>query len=957
MRKGNGKVSAIIAVCAAMLLAAGLVLAPLAGCVNTASAAVTSVKINKTNFPDPVFRAIISGPEYDRDGNGVLDAREIGLTLNIYCEGMGVQSLKGVEYFVDLQGLWCKDNEISSLDVRALKDLRGLWCSNNPLTSLDLSQNKELVWVYCYDCNLTALDVSHNPKMAFIECNTNPITELDVSHNPELEHLTCGSCKLRKLDVSHNPKLAHLDAFRNKFKSLDVTNNPKMKRLDIWDNPGLKSIDISQNPELQYYNCANNDATTVDVSHNPELQKLICSYNDLTSLDLSNNPKLVCLNCEDNRLSKLDLSNNPQLRYLQAAINPFTSINIGNNPFLVKTYREGKFTQEWFGRSWTINYGGKVSTGGDNLFYIWLNDGVSIGTKATGTVTLAEEKYSELEPGVVETDLVKREKAVEILYAMAGSPSVSGLQSRFTDVQSGKSYTKALLWGEKNAICVGYPYTAADTFGVGKWLTRQDLVFMLMRYSELMKYKRAIDFGRSDDYIDYFDIDYDHWEAICWSATWIIMEGKGEPDAPKSEQRIDPYGIVTREEFKTIVRRLLEVNDVTLTSSLSAILNKVDDLPLQIIGQPVNVTVNKGETASFSVNTVGTGTVTYRWQTLAPGATEWVDSASASAKKATFDITAQNGHNGYRFRCIVKDSTGKERTSSAATLTVKSSDPPTIKTQPKNVTVAAGETVSFSVAVSGLPPFSYQWQTRAPGSTEWKNASSASAKRATLTITAQDGHNGYQFRCIVTSANNKKVVSGAATLTVSTAPVTIRTQPQRTSLQAGRAVSFSVTATGVAPLTYQWQTKAPDSSVWKDSASASAKKATFTLTAQNGHNGYQFRCIVTGANGKKATSSAATLVVSTAPPVIATQPKNVSVTAGTSATFTVAAIGVGTLTYQWQTKAPGTNSWKNSTNTTAKKATFKLATQAGHNGYQVRCLVTAGNGMGVETTVATLTVK
>ena len=532
--KKKGIASRVVAGCLAMMMTIGSGILPSPGKAKEVSAAsIQPVKINSTNFPDANFRSVISGRDYDRDGNGTLDAKEIGLTLNIYCEGMNISSLKGVEYFVDLQGLWCKDNNISSLDVTKNKDLRGLWCSNNPLTKLDLSQNKELVWVYCYDCNLSALDITHNPKMAYVECSDNPIKTLDLSKCPELEHLICGSCELSKLDVSKNPKLQHLDAFRNKFKTLDVSKNTKMKRLDVWDNPGLGSIDVTHNPGLQYYNCANNDAASIDVSKNPELNKLICSYNDIKKLDVTHNPKLVILNCEDNQISSLDLTKNPQLRYLQAAINGFTSLNIGNNPFLVKTYKEGKFTQEWYGRSWTINYGGDVSTSEDNSFYMWLNDNVTLSTQSSGTINTGYIKYSDLADGVSEKDLLTRETVVQTLYELAGKPSVSGLTSRFKDVKSGAWYTNALLWGQKNSICMGYPNVSSDNFGVGEWITRQDLVFMLMRYSEYKKYKRSIDFGRSDEYIDYYDIDYDHWEAICWSATWNIMEGKGKAGAPK----------------------------------------------------------------------------------------------------------------------------------------------------------------------------------------------------------------------------------------------------------------------------------------------------------------------------------------------------------------------------------------------------------------------------------------
>ena len=561
-RKSKGIIACFMA--AVMILLGGIT-PELTGTSVVEAATVKSVKINETNFPDPVFRSVIAGADYDRNGDGVLSAKEISLTMNIYCENMGIKSIKGVEYFTELKGLWCKDNQIKTMDLSKNKELRGVWCSGNLFTSLDFTPNPKLLWVYCYDCKLKSLNVSNNPDMAFIECNTNPLTKLDVTHNPKLEHLTCGTCGLKSLDLSKNPILAHLDAFRNKFTKLDVSKNPKLKRLDIWENTGLGNVDISHNPGLQYYNCASNGVKSLDVSHNPELQKLICSYNSIKKLDVSKNPKLVYLDCAVNQISSLNLSKNPKLYFLQAFTNTFTKLDIGYNPFLIKTYKEGKKKAEYAvckGHSWTISYGGDTSTGLDNIIFLCVDDVVKVSAKAKRTVT-TEEKYSPLDPGVSEKDLVKRETVVRKLYEMAGSPGVKGLTSRFTDVKKGSSYEKALLWGEKHAICVGYPDSTSDTFGVGKWITRQDLLLMLMRYSEVMGYKRSIDFGRADDYMDYYDVDFEHWEAVTWSATWNILKMKGKEGAPKEEQRIDPFGRVTVSELNTTLNRLLQVNNVS----------------------------------------------------------------------------------------------------------------------------------------------------------------------------------------------------------------------------------------------------------------------------------------------------------------------------------------------------------------------------------------------------------
>lgn len=559
MKHSNGILDRIIAWCVSVAAALGTGTVT----VSAVGASGGSVKINAANFPDPNFRAVISGADYDRDGNGVLSAKEILLLRNLYCDNRDISSLKGIEYFTELRGLYCMDNRIKTMDLTGNKLLTGIWCSGNLFTELNFTPNPELEWVYCFDCRLTSLDVSNNPKMSYIECNTNPLKQIDVSHNPELEHLMCGSCELTKLDLSKNKKLQHLDAFRNKLKTLDVSCCPKLKRLDIWDNPGLGSIDVSKNPGLQYYNCAHNGAVNVDVSHNPELVKLNCAYNSIKTLDLSNNPKLVYLDCADNKIKKLDLSKNTKLYFLQAFINNFTTLDIGYAPLLIKTYKEG-VKEDVYGiaSAWTIDYGGDDSTGGDSIYFLSFDDKVKLNTKQKYT---ASEKTEIIIPdGVSESELIKREVAVQTLYDMAGRPKVTG-RSRFKDVEQGAWYENALIWGEKNAICVGTPDISSDTFGVGEWVTRQDLALMMMRYSEYRNYKRSIDFGRADDFIDYYDIDYYAWEAVTWAATWNIMVGKGAPDAPKEERRIEPHTAATRNDYREMLERMMEVNGISET--------------------------------------------------------------------------------------------------------------------------------------------------------------------------------------------------------------------------------------------------------------------------------------------------------------------------------------------------------------------------------------------------------
>lgn len=518
---------------------------------------IVPVKINATTFPDPKFRELISGRDYDKNGDGTLDVEEIIYIRNIHCQGMGIKSLKGIEYLKELRGIYCMDNEIADWDLSHNKLLTGIWCSGNKFTSLDFTGLDDLVWVYCHDCKeLTSLNVKNNPKMAYIECNTTPLKELDVTHNPELEHLMCGSCGLKSLDLSENPKLQHLDAFKNNFTSLNLSNNSILKRLDIWGNEQLGDVAISNLKGLQTYNCAKTGIKKLDVSQCPELYKLICSYNQISSLDLSKNPKLLILQCQDNSLGKLNISKNPQLRFLWAAHNKLTSLDLSSNPYLIKVHNEGTYERDKIDHEWYIKLGGDVSTGDDNKLYLWVDLDVTINDKSNGTPAV-KEKYSPLDPGVKESDCLTRGYVINYLYKMAGSPKVSGHKSSFKDV-AGTTYEKAIIWGELRAMTMGFPEFLGDYFAPDKWITRQDLTFMLMRYAEAFNLKREIDFGRSDEYLDYYDIDYDHWEAVCWCATWHIIEGKG--GSAKSQQKFDPYGRVTQADLNLAIANLKDAN-------------------------------------------------------------------------------------------------------------------------------------------------------------------------------------------------------------------------------------------------------------------------------------------------------------------------------------------------------------------------------------------------------------
>jgi hypothetical protein len=342
--------------------------------------------------------------------------------------------------------------------------------------------------------------------------------------------------------------------------------------------------------------------------------------------------------------------------------------------------------------------------------------------------------------------------------------------------------------------------------------------------------------------------------------------------------------------------------------------------------QPQNASVLAGMTTTFTVTATGTAPLTYQWSkngTAITGAT----SANYTTPPAVLT------ENGASFTVTITNSAGSI-TSAATTLTVTTNAvAPVIATQPQSTTVSVGQTASFSVGATGSPTPTYQW------SKNGTPISGATSSSYTTPATAL-ADSGATFTVTVTNLAGS-VTSSAATLTVSALPnaPAITAQPQSITVAAGATATFAVTATGAAPLSYQWKKNG--------TAIGGATAASYTTPATaRTDNGAAFTVTVTNAVGN-ATSNAATLTVNTAP-VITTQPVNVTVTAGQTATFSVTATGTASLSYQWSkngTVIPG-----------ATSAIYTTpATTLGDNG--ATFTVTVSNSVGpVTSSAATLTV-
>ncbi len=178
---------------------------------------------------------------------------------------------------------------------------------------------------------------------------------------------------------------------------------------------------------------------------------------------------------------------------------------------------------------------------------------------------------------------------------------------------------------------------------------------------------------------------------------------------------------------------------------------------------------------------------------------------------------------------------------------------------------------------------------------------------------------------------------------VATAP-SITGHPQNQTVNAGATATFTVTATGTAPLTYQWKKNG--------TAVSGATSASYTTPATTStDNGASFTVTVSNTAGT-VTSNAATLTVNTPSTLaISTQPASQTVASGSSVSFTVAASGgTAPYTYQW---------YKNGTAISgATSATYAFTAASADNGAKYKATVrdSATTPATVTSSEATLTV-
>jgi sugar lactone lactonase YvrE len=297
--------------------------------------------------------------------------------------------------------------------------------------------------------------------------------------------------------------------------------------------------------------------------------------------------------------------------------------------------------------------------------------------------------------------------------------------------------------------------------------------------------------------------------------------------------------------------------------------------PILITAQPTGALVVLGGAATFSVTgslkagAGATAPLTYQWRK------NGVAIEGAVSPTYTIDATQQGDSGSYD---VLLTSGLANAVSVAATLTVGL--PVSITAGPADTTVKAGSSFELSVTPGGTGPFSYQWSKNGVNITK--------ATSSKLTVASATLADAGRYEVSIRNQFGAYPANPSAQVVVKAPPV-ITKDPVGAQVKLGASATLNVTATGTAPLAYQWRRNGV--------ALPGATLSSYTIPAATEESVGAYDVIVGNALGT-AVSSRGTVLVNI-PTVIVRQPAGASVQEGSVLSLSVLAKGTGTLRYQW----------------------------------------------------------
>jgi hypothetical protein len=270
-----------------------------------------------------------------------------------------------------------------------------------------------------------------------------------------------------------------------------------------------------------------------------------------------------------------------------------------------------------------------------------------------------------------------------------------------------------------------------------------------------------------------------------------------------------------------------------------------------ITTQPANLSVEPGQTATLSVSATGTGPLAYKWYAVYGASSQVIDGA-VSSSYTTPPLTETASYYARVFNAC-----GFVQSDTATVSVTSTCMAPSIAEQPISQSIPSGQSASLSVTANGTAPLAYQWYQGGSGNTTSPIAGATSSAYTTLGLTQSTD---YWVR-VSNGCGHADSVTVTVTVTATCTAPAVTAQPGSQSILSGQSATLSITATGTAPLSYQWYRGVSGDTGSPISGATSSSITTPGLT-QN--SSYWVRV----SNGCGQADSATAVVSVTAPPIV-----------------------------------------------------------------------------------------
>lgn len=222
------------------------------------------------NIPDPNFKnTLLNELCADTDGNGSYDSNvdfnndgEIDVTeaaiptrLNLY--NRNINSMIGIEHFVNLEYLLCSNNPMTHLDLNNLQNLTVLTSNNGQLESIEIEGCLNLGYINLINNKLESLSIrQENNQIEWLNCSSNLLTTLDLNSAKLLEYFDCSNNQLTSLFIK-NGSQEFLFGDTDNFDTMNFSGNPNLEYI-CCDEADLVEVE----ERIVNYNISNCEANT-----------------------------------------------------------------------------------------------------------------------------------------------------------------------------------------------------------------------------------------------------------------------------------------------------------------------------------------------------------------------------------------------------------------------------------------------------------------------------------------------------------------------------------------------------------------------------------------------------------------------------------------------------------------------------------------------------------------------